>query len=76
MASVGILSELHTQEIFGANIPHMRIYLAVYICTVCSQSLFGILNNFGGQTNSASHMLFTADHSETLEVFYAANRLA
>jgi hypothetical protein len=42
--------------------------------TVCPQSLLGVLKNCGAQTNWASHMRFAADHSETLEVFFYADR--
>jgi hypothetical protein len=37
---------------------------------MCSQSPLGVFKNCGAQTNSASHMRFAADYSETLEVFF------
>jgi hypothetical protein len=37
--------------------------------TVCLQSPFGVLKNYGAQINWASDMRFAPDHSETLEAF-------
>ena len=42
---------------------------------VCPQSSFGVLKNCGAQTNLASHMRFAEDYSETLEVFFATNKM-
>jgi hypothetical protein len=38
--------------------------------TGCPQSPLGVLKNCGAPTNSASHMRFATDYSETLEVFF------